>query len=111
MIVQEWIVVFQQVSNCYVPTLILLFLFFFAWMAFIWSTIAGTGQKSTPLSAIIQIGFCGLACVGCGLGTLGFLITPDNTEAVFDVLGLLKPLNLVSSYVQVVLLWALKKLA
>lgn len=110
MIVQEWIVVFQQVSNCYVPTLILLFLFCFAWMAFIWSTIAETSRGLPPL-AVIQIIFCLLACVACGLGTLGFLITPENTEAVFDVLGLLKPLHLVSSYIQVVLLWALKKLA
>ncbi len=111
MIVQEWIVVFQQVTNCYVPTLIILFLVFFAWMAFVWTTAVLTPSQKMPFSAVAQIAFCVLACIGCGLTAIGFLVSAEHTESVVEALRLMDLLNTFSSWVQVALLWVLKKMA
>lgn len=111
MIIQEWLAVFQQLSNCYIPTLILIFLVSLAYMGFIWKISKPYPQMQLPLSAAIQITFCVIICILCGFSVIGFFAVPDNTENILSSLGFMGILDSVARYVQIVILTILKKLA
>ncbi len=108
MMLQELYLYFGQLDHCYIPTLMVVFLFFGGWMALTWSNAAQVGMKDTPVGSWIQIVICGVICFICAVSGFGFLFFPENTENFLDAIGLFGPVKGLAVYVQKVILWCFR---
>jgi len=108
--IREWYAFFANPGNCLAPTLGLFFLIFLTWLTYVWDA-SNTGFRKPTNGDLAQIYFSGAMCFFIGGSVFGLLIAPDNTDALFGLLGVKPTLLTTSTYVQSVILWFLTKIS